>query len=71
MPLRPRCSPASIPSDTGPDKGRVRVRQRCVVAGLVPAFHVSATSKDVDARHEVYPRAGRRPDPGAGHDHSI
>jgi hypothetical protein len=26
--------------------------------------------KDVDARHKVYTRAGRRPDPGAGHDES-
>jgi hypothetical protein len=40
-----------------------------VVAGLVPAIHDFLFKKQgVDARHKVYTRAGRRPDPGAGHD---
>jgi acyl-CoA synthetase (NDP forming) len=39
-------------------------------------FRSSTTSsptspQDVDARHKVYARAGRRPDPGAGHDGTI
>ena len=40
-----------------------------VMAGLVPAINVflASNAKDVDARHKVYTRAGRRPDPGAGH----
>ena len=37
------------------------------MAGLVPAIHVFACgAKDVDARHEVYTRAGQRPDPVPG-----
>jgi hypothetical protein len=39
------------------------------LAGLVPAIHAFRPAKqDVDARHKVYTRAGRRPDPGVGHD---
>jgi hypothetical protein len=33
------------------------------------AIHVLFCRENgVDARHKVYTRAGRRPDPGAGHD---
>jgi hypothetical protein len=39
-----------------------------VMAGLVPAIHVLAKKKGVDARHKVYTWAGQRPDPSAGHD---
>jgi hypothetical protein len=42
-----------------------------VMAGLVPAIHVLLLSKGVDARHKVYPWAGRRPDPRAGHDENV
>jgi len=41
------------------------------MAGLVPAIHAfahPAPVKDVDARHKACARAGRRPDPSAGHD---
>jgi hypothetical protein len=31
-------------------------------------FFPQREKEDVDARHKVYTRAGRRPDPGAGHD---
>jgi hypothetical protein len=37
-----------------------------VIAGLDPAIH--RFRKKMDARLKVYARAGRRPDPGAGHD---
>jgi hypothetical protein len=46
----------------------IAMNQRHVMAGLVPAIHAFFHRQDVDARHKVYTQAGRRPDPGAGHD---
>jgi len=40
------------------------------MAGLVPAIHVLIAGtqlKGLDARHKACARAGKRPDPSAGH----
>src|SRR3977135_1745965 len=38
------------------------------IEAQIPSWPGIAVRRDVYARHKVYARAGRRPDPGAGHD---